>query len=95
MPAAHFYRLVNRLCRSGERPVAEVLLEIGADFTIRSAIETKLERYVEALEWLGLDVLRGLGADRTRPLPLIKVPEGCEPPGKETGLRDGASLQAQ
>jgi hypothetical protein len=70
-----FYRLVGRLCRCGERPVAELLAELCRERMLRDVIETKLERYIEALARLGPDVLRVLGCDRAPPLPLIKVPE--------------------
>ncbi len=71
-----FYRLVARLCRCGDRPVAEPLRELGREEQIEDRVVAKVARYVEALERLGPDALRLLGGDRM-PVPpphLVRPP---------------------
>ena len=42
-----FRRKVERLYARGPRPIAELLAELGAERSITTIIETKLDRYLE------------------------------------------------
>ncbi len=63
---------VERLHRLGPRALDELLLEIGAEMSCLTAIETRLERYA------GLDrgVVAAVGGDRFPPSPLHAMSDG-------------------
>jgi hypothetical protein len=62
-----FRHAVEQLHRLGARPVAELLVELGARYLIRHPIETLVTSYLDRLD---PRVVRALGADRLPPVPL-------------------------
>ena len=75
-PARHAdfrFARVTALHRLGPRALAELLAEFGCEHLIRSAIETKLRRYIERLT---PGLLRAVGGDRFPASPIRIVPSG-------------------
>jgi hypothetical protein len=64
-------QLVRRLLALGERPIAELLAEIGRQFEITADILEAAENYLRILSRIDPAVLQALGADRIPPPPLI------------------------
>jgi hypothetical protein len=54
----------------GPRAVYELLVELGREFVIRTAIETKVERYADRLS---PELLRGTSGERIPPVPVQRV----------------------
>ena len=73
-------RHVRKLHRLGPRVLDELLVEIGAERSITTIIERKIERYA-ALDPTALEALRG---DRFSPLPIHGVPNSPPAPGLKT-----------
>jgi hypothetical protein len=71
-----FRWLVTQVHRLGPRVVGELLAELGAEFLIRTAIETKLERYAV----IDPAILSALGGDRFPTWPPLRVVGGTEAP---------------
>jgi hypothetical protein len=69
LESMRFRWLVTQVHRLGPRVVGELLAEIGGEYLIRTAIETKLERYAA----LDPAVVRALGGDRFPKTPLHLV----------------------
>ena len=65
-----FRRQVERLHRLGPRSMAELLAEIGAERSITTIIDQKLDRYAE----LDPEALAAASADDFWPAPLHEVP---------------------
>ena len=65
-----FRRQVLRLHRRGPRVIAELLAELGAERSIMTLIDGKLERYAA----LNPEALGATGGDQFWPAPLHKVP---------------------
>ncbi len=64
-----FRRLVARVWAKGARAVAELLGEIATEFSIRTAVEEKLETYAN----IDNEALEATGGDRFPPIPLHEV----------------------
>ncbi len=64
-----FRRKVERLHSLGARVTAEMLAELGAERSIMTVIDRKLERYAQ----LEPEVLEATGGDRFWPAPLWEV----------------------
>ena len=64
-----FQHQINRIYARGPRVVAELLAEIGAERSITTIIETKLDRYAE-IDEAALDVI---GGREFPPMPLHGV----------------------
>lgn len=64
-----FGRAVERLYRKGPRVIAELLAELGAERSITTIIENKLDRFGEIDD----EALRATGGDRFSPTPLHEV----------------------
>jgi hypothetical protein len=69
-PCPRFRHLTRRLHRLGERPIAELLLELARDHDLEREIVAKLESFAEIDERL-LDWADGR---RWPPAPLARVP---------------------
>jgi hypothetical protein len=70
MTANHqFQHLVIKLHALGARPLAEFLAELGGEYLIRTAIQSKLERYAR----LSPELLATTGADRFAANPIHLV----------------------
>jgi hypothetical protein len=70
-----FRRLVAQVHALGPRVMAEFLAELGAERTLRTPIEIKLERFA-ALDPV---VLQALAADRFACVPIHLVQQGDKP----------------
>ena len=64
-----FRRQVERVHLLGPRVTAELLAEIGAERSIQTVIDQKLDRYAE----LNLEALQATGGDRFWPVPIHEV----------------------
>ena len=72
-----FRHQVVRLHRLGPRVVGELLAEIGAERSIQTVIDQKLDTYAE----LEPETLEVTGGDRFWPAPLYEVQPSSELPG--------------
>ena len=64
-----FRRAVERLYRKGPRVIAELLAELGAERSITTIIENKLDRFGQIDD----EALRATGGDRFTPSPPHEV----------------------
>jgi hypothetical protein len=61
---AEFIRGVYRLIQLCPRAVAEIFIELGAEFLLRTTLEQKFAYYLSALGALGPEVLDAVGANQ-------------------------------
>lgn len=64
-----FRRKVQHLRRLGDRALTEFLAELGAERSIQTVIDSKLDRYVD----LDAEALAAAGGDRFWPAPLREI----------------------
>ena len=67
-----FRRQVIRLHRQGPRAVGEFLAEIGAEFSVQTPIDKKLDIYAE----IDPEILEAAGGDEFWPAPIREAGDG-------------------